>query len=338
MSPVNSPQPLGGTAELCPGEIRHAYDHLRAADFPTPPALTNRAFADRYRMVDQVARGGMGEIWQARDGWFDRLVAVKVLRPGLAAQPTARSRFLREARLHARLHHPAVVPVYDLGETDDGRPYLTMEHIDGSTLERVLANPAVRRERADDLLRAFRRVCQAVAHAHTHRVLHRDIKPHNVMITRGGKLRLIDWGLACELGDRDDHGDPSETLSGAVGLTAVVPADVAGLTACGTAIGTPGYMAPEQARGEFDRIDQRTDVFGLGSLLCEILTGLPPFSAATLTGVWELSRAGDLSEARERLIWCGADPRLVKLCLKCLAHNPPARPQDVDEVLARLPT
>jgi serine/threonine-protein kinase len=339
MPPVDSPPPLGGTAELCPGEIRLVYDRLRSAGFPpstpAPRSAAGVGFTDRYRMVQRTARGGMGEIWKAYDVWFDRRVAVKVLRPELADDPKARSRFLREARLHARLHHPAVVPVYDLGETPDGRLYLTMEFIDGWSLERLLENPS---NQAGELLRAFRKVCQAVAHAHTHRVLHRDIKPHNVMITRGGKLRLIDWGLACELGVGRDDRDPNETLSGAAGLSVVTSADTGDwLTTHGAAVGTPGYMSPEQARGDYQLIDRRTDVFGLGALLCEILTGHPPFTAPTLTGVWALTRDGDLAPARDRLMRCGADVRLIKLCLKCLAHSPLDRPPDVEAVLVRLP-
>lgn len=332
----------GGTAEFCPVDIRSVYDRLRPDDAcpPAPHVGDPRGFAARYALGELVARGGMGEIWRARDVWFDRPVAVKLLRAELAAEPAARSRFLREARLHARLTHTAVVPVFDLGTTPHGRPYLTMEYIDGVTLHHLLSTPAFRQERMVDLVRVFRRVCQAVAYAHERRVLHRDLKPHNVMITRGGKVRLIDWGLAAEANEPAPDADPNDTLSGGPGaITVSVSLGVRGgeLTGEGAAVGTPAYMSPEQARGEFELVGMRADVFGLGAVLCEILTGRPPFAAARTADVFRMARDAELAPARDRLMRCGADVRLIKLCLKCLAHNPLDRPRDVNAVLARLP-
>jgi serine/threonine protein kinase len=339
MPPHLPPTAAAGTAEFCPDDLRLVYEHLHTNPDGLPlGASAGSGFASRYQLLDEVARGGMGVIWRVHDTRFDRPVAVKLLRPELAARPTCRARFLREARLHARLHHPAVVPVYDLGEADDGRPFLTMEYIDGWTLHRVLARPDVRAGRAGDLTRVFRRVCQAVAHAHGLRVLHRDLKPHNVMITRDGKVRLIDWGLATVVGDRADDADPNDTMAGGPGgITVEVPAGQSGgPTQHGAVVGTPGYMAPEQARGEYDRVDERADVFGLGAVLCEVLTGRPPFAADTPSGVWDMTRGGDLADARDRLMRCRADVRLVKLCLRCLSRNPLDRPRDAAAVLARL--
>lgn len=281
------------------------------------------AAADRYQLLGEVARGGMGVLWMARDRVLGREVVLKALRDEYADKPGAEARFLREARVNSQLEHPGIVPVYDLGRFPTGRPFFAMKYVRGRPLDQLLAE----RPPASDLglwLKVFVRVARAVAYAHTKGVVHRDVKPHNVMLTEGGRVRLLDWGLA-KVPDEDDadYGD------GVVGF------GPSGFTRTGTAVGTPGFMAPEQARGDNRRVDERADVFGLGGLLAVILTGAPPFSDPDRGVVWEQSLAGDLGPAFDRLDGCGADRRMIRLAKRCLTREPEDRPRNAG-VVARL--
>jgi tetratricopeptide (TPR) repeat protein len=287
----------------------------------------------------------MGVVLSARDLSLSREVAIKTLLPSRVSADAVR-RFVTEAQVTARLPHPGVPPVHALGELPDGRPFLAMKLIRGRTLADLLrdrANPA------DDLPRfvaIFEQVCQAVGYAHARRVIHRDLKPSNVMVGAFGEVQVMDWGLAKVLADRPPPpgaggGTPVGPPTGpavphpSAQTVAIPPADrspLPDLTRTGSVLGSPGYMAPEQARGEIDRLDERADVFGLGAILCTVLTGASPFAGRDLTSILINNVTADLGGARSRLARCGADPDLVALCERCLAPESADRPRDAGEV------
>jgi serine/threonine-protein kinase len=245
-------------------------------------------------------------------------------------------RFLGEARVNARLQHPGIVPIHEVGEQHDGNgpfPYFTMKLVQGDTLAALLAgreNPARELPR---FLGVFEQICQTLAYAHAQGVIHRDLKPSNVMVGGFGEVQVMDWGLAKVLdrargkrpGDRAGDGpEESPPLAGDTG-------GVSG-TRSGQALGTLAYMPPEQARGELGRVDERADVFGLGAMLCEILTGRPPFSGRNSEEVFARAKACDHAEALARLDGCGADDELLQLARACLAPQPEDRPRDAGAV------
>jgi tetratricopeptide (TPR) repeat protein len=222
------------------------------------------------------------------------------------------------------LQHPGVPAVHDLGTLPDGRPFLAMKLIKGRTLADLLegGGPA-------NLVAVFEQVCQAVAYAHAHGVIHRDLKPANVMVGAFGEVQVMDWGLAKVLagGAAEQAGDdPEATTAAATEIQAQRGAAEA--TRAGSVLGTPAYMPPEQAIGAVDQIDARSDVFGLGALLCAVLTGKPPYVGTDSESTRQLAARAKLDDAFARLDGCGAEPELVALCKRCLAAEKAERPAD----------
>ncbi len=196
----------------------------------------------KYTFVKELARGGMGTVYLAEDTELNRQVAIKVLNTPDVTEDLC-NRMIREAQIIARLEHPGIVPVHDVGTLPDGRIYYAMKFVRGSRLDEYAAQGASLRDR----LRKFQAVCDAVAFAHAHGVIHRDLKPQNIMIGSFGEVLVLDWGVAKI---RDD------------------PRQIAAYqTGDGTIIGTRNYMSPEQARGEVDQLDERADVYSLGAVL-----------------------------------------------------------------------
>jgi len=267
----------------------------------------------RYEILDEIARGGMGVVYRAQDIDLSRNIALKLVQARFSAdQPTLR-RFIDEARITGRLQHPGIPPVHEFGQLADGRPFLAMKLIRGQTLAaKVLESPGT----ADRclLIAAFEQICQAVGYAHSQGVIHRDLKPQNVMVGAFGEVQVMDWGLAKDLnlqpGDEFPRGESSEPLA--------IPDRQSDVTQAGTIMGTPAYMAPEQARGEIELLDARADVFGLGAILCEILTGGPPFVGTRTFGALYLASTGNVGDAFARLDACGTDPEMIALAKKCL--------------------
>jgi serine/threonine-protein kinase len=289
----------------------------------------------RYEVRAELGRGGMGAVLHGRDPLLGRDLAVKVLLDRHRDRPEFRRRFLEEARIAARLQHPGVVPVYDVGTLPDGRPFFSMKLVEGRTLTELL------RERPDPghdrprFLAVFLQVCQAVAYAHSRGVVHRDLKPSNVMVGSFGEVQVMDWGLAKVLVDpspeRERRGDlPVAHAPGSDRNTPRSP----DLSLPGQAVGTPAYMPPEQARGEADRVGPRSDVFGLGAILCEVLTGQPPYANPDSRAAFARAEAADLGPVFARLDGCGAAAELVGLAKRCLAPEPADRPADAAAVAA----
>lgn len=249
--------------------------------------------ATKYTFVKELARGGMGTVYLAEDTELDRQVAIKVLStPELTED--LRRRMVREARIIARLEHPGIVPVHDVGVLPDGRVFYAMKFVRGVRLDEYAANT----ESIKDRLRKFQAVCDAVAFAHAHGVLHRDLKPQNIMIGSFGEVLVLDWGVAKIL--RDER--------------SVVPSEADTLkldgsqrdgidTSHGTVIGTRQYMSPEQARGEIAQLDERADIYSLGAVLYFLLTNQSP------------------NESRPRALNSHVTKPAEAVCLKAMAHE-----------------
>jgi len=270
-----------------------------------------------FSVESEIARGGMGRVLAARDLTLDREVAIKVLLPGQHA-PAAAARFVREAKITAQLPHPGIPPVYALGTLADRSPFLVMKHVRGRTLAAILKERTSTTDDLPRLVSIFEQICQAVGFAHSQQVLHRDLKPANIMVGPFGEVQVMDWGLAKSLSDAVHAADTFEE--------ALDESTLDNATRTGQVLGTPAYMAPEQARGQ--AIDARADVFALGAILCEILTGKPPFTGSTTREILERAAAGDMSDATTRLEQAGIDVELAELARHCLAPQPEDRPAD----------
>jgi serine/threonine-protein kinase len=293
---------------------------------PTPASFDTPA---RYELGDEVARGGMGAVLRARDAALGRELAVKVLLDRHRGRPEVLRRFVEEARIGGQLQHPGVVPVYDLGTLPDARPFFAMKLVEGRTLAALLAERADPSADLPRFLSIFEAVCQAVAYAHARGVIHRDLKPSNIMVGAFGEVQVMDWGLAKVLSD----GAEAEEAERALRAARLAGRDE---SMAGDVLGTPAYMAPEQARGEVERVGRRADVFGLGGILASILTGGPTFRASNASAALDLARAGDTADVLARLEACGADSELVALARDCLSAEPEGRPADAGLVAARM--
>lgn len=293
-----------------------------------------------YEVTGEIARGGMGMVLSARDITLDREVAIKTLLPGVTGVKWALNRFLDEARITARLQHPGIPPVHQVGTLPDGRPYLAMKMIRGRTLANMLQarEQRINSQSASELeltspdspglLHVFELICQAVGYAHSQGVIHRDLKPANVMVGKFGEVHVMDWGLAKSgvkgsgvisfpRPELTPHAGPSETRTGRT-------------------MGTPQYMPPEQARGEWEEVNSRADVFALGGILAAILTGQPPYTGAGPFAVLRRAEMGDLGECFARLDECGADEELLALAKRCLTPDAKDRPSNGAEVARQI--
>ncbi len=289
---------------------------------------------NRYELSEEIGRGGMGIVYRAHDHQLDRNVALKILRETTQKTANARRRFAAEAQIGARLQHPGIAPVYDLGQLPDGRVFFAMKLVRGQTMASQLS---ARSDTLDDrsrLLTVFEQLCQTVAYAHSHGIIHRDLKPDNVMVGEFGEVQVMDWGLAkslLEIGTEEtnefnehDSTNPSPHYwSPSSGSE----------TRVGIVMGTPAYMPPEQSSGKRGK---PTDVFSLGAILCEILTGAPPYTAQSPAEIYNKSAHADLKDANSRLENCDADPELINLAKQCLEPQPENRPADANELSHRI--
>jgi eukaryotic-like serine/threonine-protein kinase len=271
-----------------------------------PSNLVGRKIADRYQIDAFVGAGAMGEVYRARQLALGTTVAIKVMHPHLAKEPTFAARFLREAKAASRIDHPSSIRVLDFGEDDGGLFYMVMEMLEGTTLDAVLEKegtlPVAR------IVRIASQVLAALAVAHDKGVIHRDLKPANIMLLDGDdddgevvrdRVKVCDFGVARLM---DAHGERSVTAEGLV-------------------IGTPEYMSPEQARGE--SLDARSDIYAMGVLLFQLMTGSVPFDSETPLGT-ALMHVND-EPTRPTILNPRVDARLEEICLKAMKKRPEER-------------
>lgn len=278
----------------------------------------------RFRVLRSHARGGLGEVSVAYDEELHREVALKEIRADLSSDSECRGRFLVEAEITAGLEHPSIVPVYGLGTFEDGRPFYVMRFIRGENLDEAIrrfhddpANKADCRQRARQLRKLLKRfidVCNAIDYAHSRGVLHRDLKPRNIMLGKYGETLLVDWGVAKATGHREIRSDVSEATVRPHATGDSTPTQV------GMAVGTPAFMSPEQASGKIAELGPATDVFGLGATLYMLLTGQPPQSGTDRAELMLRAQRGEFRRPRQ------VDPTvpsaLDAICLRAMALRP----------------
>ncbi len=315
------------------GTIRIPTSHGRPGDGDDEarvPGGSGRVVGgSRFRILSAHAQGGLGKISVAWDEELGREVAVKEIHRD-RADDESRGRFVREAKITGNLEHPGIVPVYALGEFGDGRPFYAMRFIRGESLKQAIArfhaadvpgrDPGERVLALRNLLRRFIDVCNAIAFAHSRGVLHRDIKPGNIMIGEYGETLVVDWGLAKAVGGAEGGG-------GAAAQRVPRPHSAGGSmpTVAGSALGTPAYMSPEQAAGELDRLGPRSDVYSLGATLYCLLTGKKPLGdrGGDIEELLRRARAGDVPPAR--MVMREVPPALEAVCRKAMAPRPEDR-------------
>ena len=313
--------------------LRHG--DVEAVDSPPidPSSSERDARAEgrgNYQVLGEIARGGMGVVMRGHDTDLCRDVAMKILNKELADRPEVIQRFVEEAQIGGQLQHPGIVPVYELGLMADERPYFTMKLVKGRTLATLLSERPDAAAEHRRLIDIFDSVCQTVAYAHSRGVIHRDLKPANIMVGAFGEVQVVDWGLAKVLarGNKADEKRAREARQEHTILETVRSdgSSEGSVSMVGSVIGTPEYMPPEQASGRVDRLDERSDVFALGAILCEILSGRPPY-VGERGQVLSRAAQAELDPALERLESCDGDPELVKIAKQCLVAAPDARPR-----------
>ena len=294
----------------------------------------------RLQLFGEIARGGMGAVLKGRDSDLGRDLAVKILLDSHRDKPEMVRRFIEEAQIAGQLQHPGIVPVYELGAFGDRRPYFAMKLVKGHTLAEILANRKSLSEGLPRLLSIFESICQTMAYAHARGVIHRDLKPSNVMVGSFGEVQVMDWGLAKVLprGGAVDDASAGHMKDQATVIATTRSESDSDLSQAGSVMGTPSYMAPEQARGELHEVDERADVFALGSIFCEILTGKPAFAGCNSGEILRKAARGELNDAVARLDKdsLGHDPDLISLVKSCLSPERYDRPRNAGEIADRM--
>jgi len=290
--------------------------HPRAVD---PEATTTFDTEARYTTRRVLGAGGMGEVRLTTDAWIGRDVAMKVVKAGRGSTAETRGRFLREARVQGQLEHPSIVPVYDIGKSPDGEAFFTMKRIGGHTFEQIVdglreKNAAIvasytRRK----VLGAMSQVCLTIAYAHSRGVVHRDLKPSNVMLGDFGEVYVLDWGVAKIAGAAEAK---SDVISG--------EEDDSVQTHEGALVGTPGYMSPEQARGEIEAIGPASDVYALGAMLFELLALEPLHTGRTVPSILASTQLKTQAPS-ERAPNAEIAPELDAICTRATAFEPAER-------------
>ena len=299
---------------------------------PVEPVMT---LPDRLEVRERIGAGGMSHVHEARDRNLLRTAAIKLILPELSQDPVTRQRMIEEAQITAQLDHPNIPPVHEIGISPEGRLFFTMKRLTGRTLAQVLAEADETPRSEQDLYRLlqhFLKLCDAVSFAHSRGVIHRDLKPDNVMVGDFGEVYLMDWGIARVMDSpeseapKEESEDEDKPPRRRTQRTA---------TQDGKYVGTPSYMPPEQAHGRHGHTDQRSDIFALGGILYEILTGRPPYKASTTLEMLFLAADCDVAPAEEMVEW-ELPPRLCKVCRCALAKDPDQRYASVAEMTGEI--
>ena len=287
-----------------------------------PPLEAEVPAEDIFEDLGSIGHGGMADVRRVKDLALNRVMAMKVIHRPLLDDPSWISRFIEEAQATAQLQHPGIVPIHQIGQLADGRHYFTMPEIRGRTLREVIqrhfagANDYTSR----GLVSAFRHVCEAVAYAHARGVVHRDLKPANIMLGGYGEVFVLDWGIAKILGSLEDQPSPVVTARSSA---------AAHLTQFGIVAGTPSYMPPEQASGGVRDVDERADVYALGAILYELISGRPPFDGDNQDEILEQVR-------NEKPPPLSGPAELVEICERAMARDPEDRYPDAEPLAAEL--
>ena len=292
---------------------------LRLSGSETEPATDATG---RYQMVGELARGGVGVVYKGRDVDLGRDVAIKVLRDELKEDPSVAERFIEEAQVGGQLQHPGIVPVYEIGLDDAQRPYFAMKLVKGRTLGALLKDG----EGIRKLLGVFEKVCETMAYAHARGVVHRDLKPANIMVGAFGEVQIVDWGFAKVLregGIADERAKPDVSV-----IATVRSGSEGSESIAGSVMGTPAYMPPEQALGQVEALDESSDVFALGAILFEILTGRKLYEKSERDNLLVLAAQCRLDEQFALLEGHDLEP----LLRRCLAVKQSDRPKDASAV------
>ena len=335
---IGSHCPVAAFVEMSP----KSQDTLRADPLPEvasepevltrpPPSCSYQGRDGRFEVGCKLGSGGMATVYQAFDRHLQRPAALKQLHDRLSGEFEASLRFRREARLTGWLDHPNIVPVYEAWDGAQGEPdVIAMKLVEGRTLRSlIMEEDTLNSERLDQLLRVFRAVCDALAFAHSRGVVHRDVKSANVMVANHGQVYLMDWGVAKVIGSPEPAGTDAQVPP--VGFDEE-PLRTRG----GALIGSPCYMAPEQAWGDASRIDQRTDVFALGGMLYEILTGAPPYDPSLGAAVLTEARAGRIVPPQKRAPGRVMPPELCRIAMKALSEAPEQRYASVPDLAVEI--
>jgi eukaryotic-like serine/threonine-protein kinase len=319
-------------AALGDADIHRSLASLQQPNDSGPEATVDfvPAAKERYSLVRLHASGGIGRVWLARDSYLGREVALKELRPERTGDPRLLARFLNEAEITGQLEHPGVVPVYELARRpEDGQPFYTMRFVKGWTLSDAIRDYHAKAAADNDdslelvgLLNAYVAVCNTIAYAHSRGVLHRDVKGQNIVLGDFGEVVVLDWGLAkrtCVEGDERSSGAGVTSQSGE-----------SNVTMDGQLLGTPSYMAPEQAAGRLSEIGPHTDIYGLGAMLYELLTGRPPFGGADTRELIRMVIETEPPAPRE--IAPKVPVALETVCLRAMSKNPAHRYSSASEI------
>ncbi len=322
--------------QIADNDLHASLAHVSAARKEEEDPYASRALSSvgtptssglRFRILQPHAKGGLGQVYVAHDEELHREVALKEIQGKYADHPESRARFLLEAEITGGLEHPGIVPVYGLGQYDDGRPFYAMRFIRGDNLQAAITrfhkgekpnqDPGERALAFRKLLGRFLDVCNAVAYAHSRGVLHRDLKPGNVMLGQYGETLVVDWGLAKLVGAAEPGTASSERPLQPSSASGSAPTEM------GRALGTPAYMSPEQAAGHHDRLGPASDVYSLGATLYHLLTGEAPFADEDVGGMLQRVQRGDFPPPRALKPEVSAG--LEAVCLKAMALKPEDR-------------
>ena len=318
---IGDPQIDATLSRFSSGRTEHDADPDRTANYAVGTVTSD---GQRFRVLRPHAKGGLGAVFIALDAELHREVALKQILESHAYDQASRNRFLLEAEITGGLEHPGIVPVYGLGTYGDGRPYYAMRFIKGDSLKEAIDqfhasaagnhDPGRQSLELRGLLRRFIDVCNAIDYAHSRGVLHRDIKPGNIIVGMHGETLVVDWGLAKATGKSDlSAGERTLLPSSASGSSETLP---------GSALGTPAYMSPEQAQGNLEALGVRSDVYGLGATLYCLLAGKPPFTG---DAVEVIPRVKNGEFAPPRQADRSIDRALEAICIKAMALKPEDR-------------